>query len=118
MVGMLYLVFAIIVSITFDVEDHGNVFTLPSLILLTYVTLLMMTFIASLGVDPKNFESLFRLISILFGMYMVIGLGCMGFFWWSVFQEEGFTIDIYKNALLAGGIATGFLFAIPLCTHG
>lgn len=77
MVGSMFLAFAIAIRSGFGDDDNNVAFNLSSLIIVSYVTLLMITFIMALGVKPKQAEDAYKFIAGIFGLYMLLTAGLM-----------------------------------------
>lgn len=76
MVGSFFLAFAIAIRKQFD-DGSGALMNFSNWIIMSYVTLLIITFILALGVKPKRVEDAYKVIACVFGLFMLLTAGLM-----------------------------------------
>jgi chitin synthase len=111
MVGSFYMAIKIVVEQT--VNYRTQFFVASDSLLLTYLILLIFVFVMSLGVKPARVENLYKIISVVFGIFMLMTIVCTAVFVASLKYELWV---VYLITATAGSFAIGIMLHCAIIT--
>ena len=106
MVGSFYMAIKIVVEQTIDYKS--SFFVASDSLILAYFMLLIFVFVMALGVRPGRVENLYKVIAVIFGIFMLMTIICTAVF------VASLKYDLWVVYLIA---ATAGSFAIGIVLH-
>jgi cellulose synthase/poly-beta-1,6-N-acetylglucosamine synthase-like glycosyltransferase len=106
MVGSFYLAFLVIVKQTFSYDSTG--FNFGNFLVLIYFVMLILIFVMALGVKPNRVDTFFKIVAMVFGVYMFATIICTLIY---IFQAK---FPIWVIYVIVG---TGACFGLGILAH-